>query len=159
MDLNEKIEKAVEGPLANKGYDVAMIRISGGKTLTLEIDIDRFDNKNVCIDDCAEASRIISAILDVEDFIHGKYYLNVNSPGEKRYLRKVKDFERFVGSEIRVELLNPLDGRRKFSGKLMKTEQNSGNVVVYLKEGCDTEAVEFGISYNDIAKAYIKRVF
>ena len=159
MDLNEKIEKAIEGPLANKGYDVAMLRIVGGKTTTLEIDIDRLDGKNVSIDDCAEASRIISAILDVENFIRNKYYLNVSSPGEKRFLRKVKDFERFVGNDVHIELQNPINDGRKISGKLVKVDQNSGNVVVYLKEECDTDAVELGILLGNIVKAYIKRAF
>ena len=159
MDLNEKIEKAIEGPLENKGYDVARLHLSGGKSATLEIDIDRIDGQNVSIDDCAEASRIISAILDVENFIHNKYYLNVNSPGEKRFLRKVKDFERFIGNNIHIELLNPINDKRKISGKLMKVDQNSGNVVVYLKEECDTDAVELGILLSDIVKAYIKRTF
>ena len=159
LDLNEKIENAIEGPLDNKGYDVVQVRIIGGKNLMLEVDIDRQDRAPVGIDDCTAASHIISAILDVEDFISSKYYLNVNSPGEKRLLRKVKDFERFCGNDVRIELLNPLNGRKKFSGKLVRIEQNSANVVVYLKEGCDTEAVELGILYKDIAKAYVKRKF
>jgi ribosome maturation factor RimP len=133
------------------------VRIIGGKRLVLGIDVERFDGAPVTIDDCTAANHLISAILDVEDFIKGSYTLEVSSPGENRPLKKISDFERFCGKDVKVETYVAINGRRKFCGKLAKVEQNLKDAVVYLREGCDTEAVEFRIPYSGVKRASVKR--
>lgn len=159
MELSKKIEGVIEEPLANKGYGLVRVLINGGQRLIVGIDIERLDDAPVTVDDCVEASRLISAILDVEDFIKNAYTLEVSSPGENRPLMKIRDFERFCGKDVKIELLSPINGKRKIFGRLLRVEQNSDDSVVYLKEECDTEAMELGISYRNIKKASVKRVF
>jgi ribosome maturation factor RimP len=157
--LNEKIIAAVEAPLLADGYEPVTVRIVGGSRPVVAIDIERLDGAPVSVDDCVRANNLISIILDVENFISGPYNLEVSSPGERRPLVKVSDFERFCGKNVRVELYVKINGRRKFSGKLTKVAQNLNGAVVYLKEECDTEAVELELAYGNIKKASVERVF
>jgi ribosome maturation factor RimP len=153
--LGDKIASVLKDPLENKGYDLVKVDVSLGSRAAVEVFIDRFDNQPVSIDDCVAASQLASAILDVEDLIQGKYNLNVSSPGESRPLRTEKDFERFCGNEIIVELLNPSDeGKKKFRGTLIKIEDS----IIYLKEAKNNSS-ETKINFSDIKKASVRRVF
>ncbi|MDR2158221.1 MAG: ribosome maturation factor RimP [Holosporaceae bacterium] len=153
----DKIIAAIEPPLNHNGYDVADVKIVGGKHMILGVDIERLDEAPVTVDDCVAANHLISAILDVEDFIKGSYNLEVSSPGVNRPLKKISDFERFCGKDVKVELFSAINGKRTFFGKLTRIEQNLNDAVVYLKEGCDTVAAEFGVPYNGIKRASVKR--
>ena len=70
------------------------------------------------VEDCAQLSRALSAVLDVEDPIVGAYVLEVSSPGMERPLTRAADFERFVGEPVRIETVEPIDGRRRWRGVL-----------------------------------------
>lgn len=154
MVLSEKITSVLKNPLENKGYDLVRVDVKLGSNAVVEIFIDRFDCQPVSIDDCVVASQLSSAILDVEDFIKGKYNLNVSSPGEIRPLYTENDFKRFCGNEVAIELAKPSDeGKKKLKGTLIKIE----NSVVYLKEIKNTS--ETAINFGDIKKANIRRVF
>ena len=79
---------------------------------------DRTDGAPMTVDDCAEISQTVSALLDVADPIAGTYVLEVSSPGIDRPLTRLKDFERFAGFEARIETKAMIDGRRRFRGIL-----------------------------------------
>jgi ribosome maturation factor RimP len=130
-----------------------------GQSATVEIYIDRLDNEPVSVDDCAAASRLISAILDVENFIIGPYNLSISSPGEERPLTRINDYERFCGENIKIELCSAVNGRKKIDGRLMKMEVNCDDAVVYLKEECNNSDALIDLSYKNIKKASIKRSF
>ncbi|MDR0581104.1 MAG: ribosome maturation factor RimP [Holosporaceae bacterium] len=153
----EKVTAAIEAPLNHRGYEIVQVRILGGKRQTVEIDVDRFDNRPVTVEDCTKANHLISVILDVEDFISGSYNLNVSSPGESRPLKKIEDFERFCGKDVGVELFAEISGRRKFFGQLLRVERNADDSVVYLQEECDTGVSNVGVLYSGIKKATVKR--
>ncbi len=158
MKLIEQITKAVSAPLEDKGYDLVQIKlINNGKRLIVSIFIERLDNKCVSIDDCTIVSRLISAILDVEDFIKGAYTLEVSSPGENRPLLKVKDFERFYGKTVKMELFSPINGTRKIIGTLGKLINNSETVIVNFFNG--DNGIKLDVPLNNIKKASIKRDF
>ncbi len=74
--------------------------------------------REVDIDDCEAASRELSAVLDVEDPIQGHYVLEVSSPGLDRPLFTAEQFARFAGEEVKLVLTAPLDGRRRFRGRI-----------------------------------------
>jgi ribosome maturation factor RimP len=78
--------------------------------------------REVDIDDCEAASRELSALLDVEDPISGHYVLEVSSPGLDRPLFTLEQFERFVGDQVKLVLSVPIDGRRRFAGRLVAVE-------------------------------------
>ncbi len=93
---------------------------------TLRVYID--SPEGVDVDDCADVSRQLSAILDVEDPIAGEYSLEVSSPGLDRPLVLPEHYRRFVGETVKLTLAQPLAGRRKFKGRLL--EATDDHVVV-----------------------------
>jgi ribosome maturation factor RimP len=80
---------------------------------------ERVDRAPMNVDQCAAISRAVSALLDVDDPIAGSYQLEVTSPGLDRPLTRRADFDRFRGSEARVETEVPIEGRRRFRGRLL----------------------------------------
>ena len=119
MPLSDRIAAMIEPALTAMGYEIVRVQLGGGRrSATLQIMCDRLDGQALTLDDCAEISRLASAVLDVEDPIAGGYTLEVSSPGLDRPLTRPKDFERFAGAEARVELSLPVDGRRRFKGVL-----------------------------------------
>jgi ribosome maturation factor RimP len=71
------------------------------------------------VEDCAEISRAVSALLDVADPIAEAYLLEVSSPGIDRPLVRPEDYDRFAGLEARIDLSSPLDGRKRFRGRVL----------------------------------------
>ena len=101
------------------GYDIVRVRLSGREQAKLQIMAERQDRAAMRVEHCAEISRATGAILDVEDPIAGSYTLEVSSPGIDRPLTRLDDFERFAGFEVKLELRTPIDGRRRFRGRLL----------------------------------------
>ena len=75
------------------------------------------------VDDCANLSREVSTILDVEDVVPGSYLLEVSSPGLDRKLSRPADFERFTGSRVKIMTREPVNGNRHFDGRLQSFQQ------------------------------------
>ena len=121
--LNPDQARAIEALLAptleDMGYSIVRVRMLGGRNMTLQVMAERADDVAMRVEDCAAISHAVSAILDVEDPIAGSYQLEVSSPGIDRPLVKPRDFERFAGFDAKVELETPLDGRRRFRGRLL----------------------------------------
>jgi len=116
-----------------------------GKYSLLRIYIER--EEGVTIEDCEKVSRQVSALLDVEDPIAGEYTLEVSSPGMDRPLFSIKQYSKYVGSEVDLKLRRSIDGRRKFKGQIIKV---SGDIVGLLVEGS-----EYDLEFSDIEKARI----
>ena len=101
------------------GYELLEIEFSpASRRALLRLFIDRTDGTHVTLDDCERVSRAVSAVLDAADPIERAFELEVSSPGFDRPLRTRAHFERFLGSEARVELDVPVEGRRRFRGLL-----------------------------------------
>ena len=126
-----QIEQAIATPLASKNLEVVQIRLLQGETSKrLQILIENNQTGKVTLDECADASRLISAILDVEDCVAGRYALEVSSPGIDRPLIKQADYETYLGFEAVIETNLPVDGRRRFKGQLLKCEANEVHIKV-----------------------------
>jgi ribosome maturation factor RimP len=91
--------------------------------------------------DCEKVSRRISALLDVEDPVPGHYELEVSSPGFDRPLRTLEHFQRYLGAQVKVETLRPLDGRRRFKGTLLAADADRVRVEV---DGAERD-IPFGL--------------
>ncbi|MFT6247102.1 MAG: ribosome maturation factor RimP [Cognaticolwellia sp.] len=117
--------------------------ISAGNHSVLRLFIDH--ENGIDVDDCAEVSRQVGAILDVEDPISSEYSLEVSSPGLDRPLFEKAQFEAVVGETVEAKISMPLNGRRKFKGKLVAVENESLIVMV------DNEEYELVISNIDKA--------
>ena len=141
----ETIERLVNAPLQAEGFDIVRVIFSGERRPKLQIMVERRDGRAVSVDDCAHASRLVSAVLDVEDPVSGAYVLEVSSPGIDRPLTRLEDFDRFAGFEARVELRVPLAGRRRFRGRLLGVDQERIRL--------ETEREEIELSFDDIQKA------
>jgi ribosome maturation factor RimP len=74
------------------------------------------------VEDCEEASHLVSPILDVEDPIERAYRLEISSPGIDRPLVRRSDFSRWAGHRAKIELVLPLAGRKRFNGVLLGVE-------------------------------------
>jgi ribosome maturation factor RimP len=119
MALSQAIERIITPTIEGMGYELVRLTVSGGHRKTLQVMAERKDGLNMSLDDCTHLSRAISAVMDVEDPIEGAYSLEVSSPGIDRPLTRPKDFERFAGFEAKVETRAPIDGRKRFKGRLI----------------------------------------
>lgn len=115
----ERISSLIAPTLEAMGFELVRVMSSGGQRPTLQVMAERLDRAGMTVDDCAEISRAVSAILDVEDPIKEAYQLEVSSPGIDRPLIKPADFERFAGFDAKVETDRPIEGQRKFKGRLL----------------------------------------
>lgn len=116
MILEEKIAVLVTPLLEAMAFELVRVSFQSG---TLQIMAEPLDeNREMTVEDCAYISRQVSALLDVEDPIRGKYMLEVSSPGVSRPLTKAKDYRRFAGELVKLTLKQLQDGRRRFNGRL-----------------------------------------
>lgn len=103
------------------GYELVEIEyLPNPKHGVLRLYIDR--EGGVQLDDCSEVSHQVSALLDVEDPLPGRFNLEISSPGMDRPLRKLEDFRRFTGEMVKLKTSMPLDGQRNFKGRLVSIE-------------------------------------
>jgi ribosome maturation factor RimP len=118
QDLQQKLVAMIEPVLSGLGYELVDLQLAlaqGGGRLRLFIDRDA----GVSIDDCEQASRAISALLDADDPIPVAYTLEVSTPGLDRVLRTPAHFSRYAEQRVHVELVAPRDGRRRYTGQLL----------------------------------------
>lgn len=123
MDAVTKIADVIAPTLDAMGFQLVRVKLIGSQQPVLQIMFERDTggaphDGGITVEDCAEVSRAVSAVLDVEDPIASAYRLEVSSPGLDRPLTKAADFERFKGYAAKVELGRPLDGRKRFRGRL-----------------------------------------
>jgi ribosome maturation factor RimP len=122
IDPNE-IARIIEPSLDAMGYRlVRLMQTGGSRRPTLQLMAERRDEEPMTVEDCAEISRAVSALLDVADPIAEAYTLEVSSPGIDRPLVRPEDYDRFAGLEARIDLSSPLDGRKRFRGRVLGRE-------------------------------------
>ena len=122
-ELTNLLEPTIEG----LGYELSDLEAKiGGQNGVLRLFIDKADG--ISLEDCEKVSLAVSALLDVEDPLPGSYNLEVSSPGSDRTLTKPAHFERFTGETVNVQMRFPVEGRRRFRGKLVASDEE--NIVV-----------------------------
>jgi ribosome maturation factor RimP len=147
MSLADRIENLISPTIEILGFEIVRIEVLGEINPCLQIMAERIDEAGMNVDDCAQISRAVSAILDIEDPITNAYTLEVSSPGMDRPLVKRKHFERFAGAEIRLEKRGQGDEQRRYRGDLKGIK---GDDVVLLIKG-----EEILIPFADVQKAKI----
>jgi ribosome maturation factor RimP len=140
---------AIAAPvLAGLGYRLVRVRVSGFAGCTVQIMAERPDG-TLTIEDCESASRALSPVLDVADPIEGSYRLEISSPGIDRPLVRRSDFDRYAGHVAHIEMLAPIDGRRRFRGVLL------GSAGDHARMRCDapTGDAEVSLRIDDMMEA------
>ncbi len=142
----KSIERLIGPSLEGMGFRLVRVTYGGGGHPVLQVMAEPRDGSAMTVEHCAHLSRVISAVLDVEDPIPTHFDLEVSSPGIDRPLVDRDDFRRFAGFEAKIELLRPLNGRKRFRG-LVQAVDGDDCVPIIEPEG------KFAVPFEDIAKA------
>jgi ribosome maturation factor RimP len=141
----DELATLLEPTVERLGYELADLEVRlSAKAGLVRVFIDKADG--IALDDCEAVSRAISALLDVEDPLPGNYSLEVSSPGLDRKLTKSEHFQRFMGEIVKVKMRFPVEGRRRFRGKLLSMDEN--NIVVEV----DCESHSLALAAIDTAR-------
>lgn len=146
--MDRRIAEIIAPVIEDMGFELVRIRLMGGNTKTLQIMAERPEG-GIEVDQCAEISIAVSAILDVEDPVTDAYNLEVSSPGIDRPLTRLKDFANYEGYEAKLETADLIDGRKRFRGILAGVEDND----VLINTDQDGETVTIGLNYDWLAEA------
>lgn len=122
--LHDRLIARFEPVLKDMGYELVEVEFvtgQGGGILRVYID----SPEGIDVDDCGEASHVLSDLLDADDPFPGRYALEVSSPGLDRVLRTPEHFARFVDNRVKVELRVPRDGRKRYTGMLRQADGDS----------------------------------
>lgn len=133
MDATDRIEQIITPSVEGMGYEVVRVQLTGGERPVLQIMAERADRRAMTVEDCADISRALSAVLDVEDPISGAYTLEVSSPGIDRPLTRPNDYVRFAGFEAKLDMRVAVDGRKRWKGVLRGLED--GSIVLEHEQG------------------------
>jgi ribosome maturation factor RimP len=119
--VNKQVEAIALPVLEEKGLELVEVQYRRERSgWVLRLIIDR--EGGVTLDDCTAASREISQLLDIEDFIDQAYTLEVSSPGLDRPLKTLADYQRFIGRKARIKTSEPIHGEHVFIGRIQNTE-------------------------------------
>lgn len=128
--MDRRIADIIAPSVESMGFRLVRVRLMSGRVATLQIMAERPDG-GMEVEDCAQLSRRLSAVLDVEDPIAGEYTLEVSSPGIDRPLTRPEDFERWAGWTARLETEALIDGRKRFKGELRGVED--GEILIEIE--------------------------
>ena len=147
--IDRKLAEIVSPVIEDMGFELVRLRLMGGNTHTLQIMAERPEG-GIEVDDCAQISNAVSAILDVEDPLSDSYVLEVGSPGIDRPLTRIKDFETYEGYEAKVETSDLIDGRKRFRGVLAGVEGDEVLINLVDEQG---EPVTIGLEFDWLTDA------
>lgn len=149
MSVQDDLSRLIRPAIEAMGYEfVGLEYLSNPKNRLVRIYIDR-EPEGISVDDCADVSREVSALLDVEDPVSGHYSLEVSSPGVERPLFEPAHYRQFVGDRARVYLYAPVDGgRRKLTGTIVEADDDQ--VVI------EVDGENIAVAFDDIRRANLK---
>ena len=133
--LEARIATAILPALGQLGYELVRVQVSGKEKPVVQIMADRADEAHFRVEDCEAISHAVGAVLDVEDPIRGEWTLEVSSAGIDRPLTRAKDWNRYAGHIATVELMVPLDGRKRFRAIVLGCDAQEARI--RLEDGKD----------------------
>ena len=146
--IDRRMAEIITPVIEGMGFELVRVRLMGGKHETLQIMAER-PGGGIEVDDCAQISNAVSAVLDVEDPLEDAYTLEVSSPGIDRPLTRLKDFAAFEGYEAKLETDELIDGRKRFKGVLAGVEGDE--VLINIESGAETVTV--GLKFDWLSDA------
>ena len=121
--IEKRVQAIAERVTIDHGLELVHAEVVGPENKPIvRVFIDK--PSGITHEDCSEVSLHMGTILDVEDFIHSSYTLEVSSPGLERGLYKRADYERFAGSLAKIKTTQPIQGQRNFRGRLIGIGDN-----------------------------------
>ena len=156
MSVQDDLSRLIRPAIEAMGFEfVGLEYLSNPKNRLVRIYIDR-EPEGISIDNCADVSNEVSALLDVEDPVSGHYSLEVSSPGIERPLFEPEHYRRFVGERARIHLFAPHDGgddggqgkRRKLTGRIVEADEE--RVLM------DVDGEMLAVAFDDIRRANLK---
>jgi len=138
------LEPIIEPAVEAAGFRLVRLRLLGGHIKTLQIMAERPDG-TMNVDDCAQLSRALLDFMEKENPIEGDFELEVSSPGIDRPLTRLTDFARWAGHEAKLELFAPVDGRKRFRGKLLGLDGQDVTI--------ESQGQRYAIPFKGIAEA------
>jgi len=155
-DVCEQVDALLQPILDSMQIELVELEFARvGRDAVLRLFIDK--DGGVTLDDCAEVSRELSAILDVEDIISVNYTLEVSSPGLDRPLKKIQDYERYAGRLVKIRTYEPFlddagNKRKTFLGTLEGLVDGAVRITL-------TEGQTASIPLERVAKANLEFEF
>ena len=148
--IRDQLYRVITPVVEGLGYELVGIEyLPQGKHSLLRVYVDQADG--ITLDDCEKVSRQVSAVMDVEDPLSGHYNLEISSPGLERPLFVEEHYQRFVGNQVFIRMSIPLDGRRRFEGRLLGVED--GEVMLEIEEE------QFRLPLTQVEKAHLVPLF
>lgn len=144
--LEQRLVEIIQGPIMALGFELVGVEYIRSRNPVLRIYID--SENGITVDDCADVSRQVSAVLDVEDPITTAYNLEVSSPGMERPLFTLEHYRRFIGEEVNISLRIAVANRRNWKGIIKLVDDNE--MVTLLIDGKDEV-----FAFSNIQKANI----
>ncbi len=135
--LDARIAAMIMPTIVDMGYELVRVAVLGRERPTVQIMADRADGQLITVEDCEGISRAVGAVLDVADPIPGNWTLEVSSAGIDRPLTRVKDWNRYAGHRVRVEMNFPVEGRKRANGVVLGADAE--NARLRLDEGGEIE--------------------
>ncbi|MBS9777794.1 MAG: ribosome maturation factor RimP [Gammaproteobacteria bacterium] len=146
MKKNEQLTELLTPSVEALGYELVGVEYHPNSVNALvRIYIDKEGGVN--LEDCVAVNEQVSGVLDVEDPITSKYTLEISSPGLDRPLFNLKDFERFIGSQVKIRVSRPVERQRNFKGEILAVEENI--ITVSDKNGNN---FELDFNFIDVAR-------
>jgi ribosome maturation factor RimP len=146
--IDQRLAEIVRPVIEGMGFELVRLRLMGGNTPILQIMAEKPEG-GIEVDDLAEITTALGAVLDVEDPITDNYTLEVSSPGIDRPLTRLKDFDTWDGYVAKIETAELIDGRKRFKGVLAGTEGDE--VLIEIED--QGEPVTIGLTFDLLAEA------
>lgn len=119
--MSTQLRSLIEPVVTGMGFELWGVEyLTQGRYSVLKIFID--SENGIDVDDCASVSRQVGSLLDVEEPLRGQYTLEVSSPGMDRRLFTFEQFDLMKGFQVKLKLNKPFDGKKRFTGLLVGTE-------------------------------------
>jgi len=154
MSVQEDLSRLIRPTVEAMAFEfVGLEYLSNPKNRLVRVYIDRKpqvdgEPEGISVEDCADVSNEISALLDVENPVSGHYSLEVSSPGVERPLFEPGHYRRFIGDRAKVHLFAPVDNRRKLTGRIIEADDD--RVVI------EVDGERIAVAFGDIRRANLK---
>jgi ribosome maturation factor RimP len=148
--VDARVAQIVSPVLRAAGFRLVRVRLLAQNGLTLQVMAER-DDGSMTVEDCEDASRAVSAVLDVEDPLDKAYHLEVSSPGIDRPLVRKSDFRAGLGHQVKLETSILVANRKRFRGKIAVVDDDA--VTIEREPPVEGEEASVRVPFEAVAEA------